>query len=127
MVRDGKFQIHWKPADSDHADCCTKHFPASVHQSTRPARVRDIPQTANSFAALADDDSSNEHSIPPMLVAKSSDCSDSSSSAAAVGEGVLNPDRYMTVTDMRTGHDGFRHVTTGDGFEDTDPSPHDFT
>ena len=95
----------------------------------RPTRVRDIPQTANSFAALADDDSDDEsideHSIPPMLVAKSSDCSDGSSGAAAVGEGVLNPDRYMTVADIRTGHDGFQHVTTRDSLENTDPSAHD--
>ena len=70
-------------------------------------------------------DSIDEHST--MLVAKSSDCSDSSSCAAAVGEGVLNPDRYVTVADMRSGHGVFRHVIPRDSFEDTDPSAHDFT
>ena len=39
---------------------------------------------------------------------------------------VLNPDRYMTVTDMRSGHGVFRHVITRDSFEDTDPSAHNF-
>ena len=133
LVRDGKFHICWQPGGGNCADCHSKHFPASVHQSIRPTRVRDLPQNANFFAALADsdtdgdsdDDSIDEHCT--MLVAKSSDCSDSSSCAAAVVEGVLNPDRYMTVTDMRSGHGVFRHVITRDSFEDTDPSAHNFT
>ena len=70
------------------------------------------------------DESIDEHST--MLVAKSSDCSDGSSGAAAVGEGVLIPDCHVTVADVRTGADGFRHVTTRDSFEDTDPSAHNF-
>ena len=40
---------------------------------------------------------------------------------------VLNPDRYMTVADMWSGHGVFRHVITRDSFEDTDPSAHNFT
>ena len=59
----------------------------------------------------------------------STDCSDrsGSSGAPAVGEGVLIPDRCVTVADRRSGHDEFRHVTTRDSFEDTDPSAHNFT
>ena len=34
--------------------------------------------------------------------------------------------RIVTVVDVRTGHNGFRHVTTRDSFKDTDPSAHNF-